>query len=73
MIYADINQGRLPYYHRLDFSINKEYIYENKKITINIGAINLYNRQNIFYFNRITNQKVNQLPFLPSLGISFEF
>ena len=73
VIYADINQGRLPYYHRLDFSINKEYIYENKKITINIGAINLYNRQNIFYFNRITNQKVNQLPFLPSLGISFEF
>ena len=73
VIYGDINQGRLPYYHRLDLSVNKEYIYDNKKITINIGAINLYNRENIFYFNRITSQKVDQLPFLPSLGISFEF
>ena len=32
-----------------------------------------YNRENIFYFNRIEHERVNQLPLLPSAGISLKF
>lgn len=72
--YADLNQGRLPYYHRLDFSISKDFTI-NKTIFINVTAsvTNAYNRENIFYFNRIKYERVNQLPIMPSLGTSINF
>jgi hypothetical protein len=35
---------------------------------------NAYDRQNIFYFDRVTlRAQVNQLPLLPSVGISYTF
>ena len=54
ILYADINQGRLPYYHRLDIALKKEHKL-NKKSSFNwnLGVTNAYNRENIFYFNRI--------------------
>ena len=47
----------------------------NKKSSLEIsGSItNIYNRENIFYFNRIKNKRINQLPFMPSVGINFLF
>tara|TARA_B100000902_G_scaffold149523_2_gene146067 strand:+ start:2273 stop:4462 length:2190 start_codon:yes stop_codon:yes gene_type:complete len=74
IIYADLNEGRLPYYHRLDLSISKK-IEINKKTFIEItGSVtNAYNRENIFYFNRVEHARVNQLPILPSAGISIKF
>ena len=39
----------------------------------NIGITNAYNRENIFYFNRIEYKRVNQLPFMPSAGLSLTF
>jgi len=72
--YAELNQGRLPYYHRLDASISKK-IKLNKKINIDITAsvTNAYNRENIFYFNRVKYERVNQLPIMPSIGASVTF
>ena len=74
IIYSDLNEGRLPYYHRLDLSTSKN-IKLNKKSSLEIsGSItNIYNRENIFYFNRIKNKRINQLPFMPSVGINFLF
>ena len=74
IIYADLNQGRLSAYHRLDLAI-KKHIEFNKTSTLDITAsvTNLYNRQNIFYVDRVTTDKVYQLPLLPSLGVSFKF
>ena len=74
IIYADLNQGRLSAYHRLDLAI-KKHIEFNKTTTLDITAsvTNLYNRQNIFYVDRVTTDKVYQLPLLPSLGVSFIF
>ena len=74
IIYSDLNEGRLPYYHRLDLSTSKNIKF-NKKSSLEIsGSItNIYNRENIFYFNRIKNERINQLPFMPSLGINFLF
>ena len=43
------------------------------KLEVNVGATNVYNRENIFYYDRIRNKRVNQLPILPNVNISFKF
>ena len=74
ILYADINQGRLPYYHRLDVAIKKEHkLSKNSAFNWNLGITNTYNRENIFYFNRIKYERVNQLPLMPSFGMSLTF
>ena len=72
--YSELNGGRLPYYHRLDCSISKKINLNNQStLDITASVTNIYNRENIFYFNRIKYERVNQLPLMPSLGISFSF
>jgi len=72
--YADLNLGRLPYYHRLDASISKKTkISKNMNLDVTVSVTNAYNRENIFYFNRIKYERVNQLPIMPSLGASLTF
>ncbi|MFY0673707.1 MAG: carboxypeptidase-like regulatory domain-containing protein [Bacteroidia bacterium] len=74
ILYGDLNGGRLSTYHRLDVSVKwwKE-LDKRKKIEANFSVSNTYNRQNVFYFDRVTNARVNQLPILPSLGVGFYF
>ncbi|MCK9255003.1 MAG: TonB-dependent receptor [Bacteroidales bacterium] len=74
VIYGDLNTGRLPYYHRLDLTINK-IISFNKytRLELNLGVTNVYNRKNIFYFDRVDHNRVDQLPIMPSFGLSFTF
>ncbi|MCX6247691.1 MAG: TonB-dependent receptor [Bacteroidetes bacterium] len=73
-IYADYNKGRLPYYSRLDFNIKKKFdLGRYTKLEINASVTNMLNQQNIFYFDRVSYQRVDQLPLMPSLGISFTF
>lgn len=72
--YGQLNSKRLPTYHRMDISIKKTYKFKNKtEIEINGGVINVYNRANLFYFDRVTSSRVNQLPIMPSLGVSYKF
>ena len=72
--YAELNSGRLPYYHRLDFSISKTTeLSKNTTLDITASVTNVYNRENIFYFNRVKYERVNQLPLMPSLGASLTF
>jgi hypothetical protein len=33
----------------------------------------VYDRPNIFYFDRVRNRRVNQLPVLPSLSATVQF
>ena len=74
IIYAPINEGRLPAYHRLDLAVKRKItISEKSEINITAGVTNIYSRNNIFYVDRITNQKVYQLPILPSLGVNWSF
>lgn len=71
---SKINGGRLPYYHRLDLSAKKIFNIKDKlKIEISISASNVYNRKNIFYFDRVKATRVDQLPILPSMSVSFAF
>ena len=72
--YADINGGRLPFYHRLDVNLKKTIAFKNKtSLEVNAGATNLYNRANVFYIDRITGKRLDQLPFLPTIGFDFTF
>jgi hypothetical protein len=74
IIYGNLNEGRLPTYHRLDLNFKKRfYLSEMSKIDIDISLVNVYNRKNVFYRDRITGEIVNQLPFMPSLGITWTF
>lgn len=74
ILYSNLNGGRLSTYHRLDIAAKwwKEFG-KHKKLEANFSISNTYNRQNVFYFDRVTNARVNQLPILPSLGVGFYF
>jgi len=68
------NSGRLPDYHRLDLTIKHRFIFKNAMELELVGSVtNLYNRKNIFYVNRVTNNVIYQFPMLPSLGLSWKF
>lgn len=72
--YATLNGGRLPYYHRLDLNLKYTgYFGKNAEFEANAGVTNAYSRENIFYYDRITNSRINQLPILPSVGLSVSF
>lgn len=72
--YTDVNSGRLPWYHRLDLNIKKKFIFKNDlKLEVNVGATNIYNRNNIFYVDRVTAKRVDQLPILYNVGLNFSF
>ena len=74
VVYGDLNEGRLPYYHRLDISLSKTIEFSKTTILeMTVSVTNAYNRENIFYFDRIEHERVNQLPLLPSGGISLRF
>lgn len=74
IIYAQINKGRLPYYHRLDFSAKKQWkLPNNRQFNLIFSVTNVYNWPNIFYYDRINRVRVNQLPILPALGCNYSF
>lgn len=72
--YGELYGGRLPNYHRLDLGIKRKIsIGKRSMLELNAGATNVYNRKNMFYFNRMTFERVDQLPILYSLGATFSF
>lgn len=72
--YADVNDGRLPSYHRLDLNIRKTIaLTTNSELEVNAGVTNAYNRSNVFYFDRVNYERVDQLPIMPSFGFSLTF
>ena len=72
--YADLYKGRLPDYHRLDLGVKRKFsIGKRSLLELNLSVTNVYSRQNIFYFNRATFERVNQLPILACMGATFTF
>ncbi len=64
------NGGRLLPYHRLDVSLKKNFDFG---LEIIASVTNAYNRKNIFYIDRRTTKRVDQLPWLPSIGLSYSW
>jgi CarboxypepD_reg-like domain/TonB-dependent Receptor Plug Domain len=72
--FAGLNEGRLPYYHRLDVNLKRKFaLGKNSILEANLSITNAYNRENIFFINRVTSDKVYQLPIMPSFGLSLTF
>jgi hypothetical protein len=75
LIYDDQrNTGRLPYYHRMDISLKRIIKFGKYGQTeIVASATNVYDRPNIFYFDRVRYERVNQLPIMPSLSMTVQW
>lgn len=75
IIYSDKrNSGHLPDYHRLDMSLKKTFeLGPHLDFELLASVTNVYNRGNIFYFDRIRYTRVDQLPILPSLTAKLDF
>lgn len=70
--WGEKNSARLPVYHRLDISVNKKFRFKLADVTLGASIINVYDRKNIYYFDRDTGQKVYMLPFFPSLSLRID-
>ena len=71
---SQINGGRLSYYHRLDLSAKKRFVFtQYSNLELTAAVTNAYDRNNILYVDRITNDRVFQLPFFPSINATFNF
>lgn len=72
--YGTLNGGRLPEYARVDIGIGKTWkLDEFQRVQADLSVTNVLDRSNIFYFDRTTATRVDQLPLLPSLGLSYTF
>ncbi len=73
-LYGGFDSYRLPDYARMDASIDKSFqLSQDIGLHVNASVINALDRANIFYYNRITSQRVNQLPILPSISVAMTF
>ncbi|MDD4848374.1 MAG: TonB-dependent receptor [Bacteroidales bacterium] len=74
ILYGDLYSSRLTPYHRLDLNIKKTfYLGQHTSLDLDLGVTNVYNRKNIFYYERTTNSWAYQLPILPNFGITFRY
>ncbi|MCF8367634.1 MAG: TonB-dependent receptor [Bacteroidales bacterium] len=70
----DLNKGRISDYHRLDVSLKRVINTGiNSKLEITVSVTNLYDRDNIFYVDKNTGDRIYQLPVMPSAGLMFSF
>lgn len=68
------NGNRLPNYHRADVSVKKTFEFtKNLGLELNASVTNVNNRDNIFFVDRVNNERVDQLPILPSVGATFKW
>ena len=74
-----LNERRYPHYSRLDVSFRWEKKWWGAAARPFLQFVNLYNRDNVFFYNFDftetpgVRRTITQLPFLPSLGVEFEF
>ncbi|MEM7571600.1 MAG: TonB-dependent receptor [Bacteroidota bacterium] len=72
LLAGERNGGRLSDFHRLDVSLKRKFEFgKNTHLDVTASVTNVYDRENIFFVDRITNRRVNQLPILPSLTAAF--
>jgi hypothetical protein len=58
----------------MDVSLSKKLtLKKNQTMTFTVAATNVYNRDNIFYFDRARFTRINQLPIIPTVGINYSF
>lgn len=70
VIYEEPFNAVLPMYHRLDVSVERDFqLGRRADLTVQASVINAYDRANVFYLDLYTQERRDQLPFVPSLGL----
>jgi hypothetical protein len=65
--------ARLPFYHRLDLSVERSFdLASDLSLKTKVGAINTYDRNNVFYYDIQSLERVNQTPVLPYLSLKLQ-
>ncbi len=72
VIYGPPFSGILPTYHRLDVTVARRFEVGNNRLTAQAGAINLYDRRNLFALDLFTTERSYQLPFVPTISLKVE-
>lgn len=73
-IYGDKNSARLPAYHRMDVSLRYRLrLFGGLGVAAGASVVNVYDQQNIFYFDRRTGRRYTMLGFFPSASVSLEY
>ncbi len=67
-------QGRLPTVHRLDVSLERAFQLSSSgtEFTAEVGAVNIYDQRNIFYYDVYTHRRIDQLPLVPYLTLKLD-
>jgi hypothetical protein len=70
ILYSEPYNGRMPWYHRLDISISRDFsLGRSSVLESQLGVINAYNRRNIFNYDYGVLERVDQTPLLPYLSL----
>ncbi len=73
------NGSRLPAYHRLDVAVNYQFMVKKVQTTFTLSLFNLYNRENIWYYEYDFSQEpfqtteVTYLGLTPNLSLAVDF
>jgi hypothetical protein len=81
--FEEVNRARFPVYHRLDARLTRMIPLRKNALRVFVDIFNLYDRHNPrgydYVEEEVAGKRVvravasNQLPFLPSFGVSFDF
>lgn len=72
IVYAELFNGRQPTYSRIDIWLERKAERGRYVGTLRAGALNILNRDNLFYYDLFTFKRVDQLPLIPSVGFKME-
>ena len=72
VIYGRPFRALLPTYHRLDISLEREFVFNKFMLTAQVGIINAYNRRNLFALDLFTAERNYQLPIVPVAGLRID-
>ena len=72
VLYSDPFRGRQPDYVRVDVWLERQVEQGRSVATLRAGALNIFNRDNLFYYDLFSLNRVDQLPFVPSVGFKME-
>jgi hypothetical protein len=71
------DSSRFPFYNRLDFRVQRSFVYADSTLKVYLDVINILYDQNVvgyFYNTDYTQRKtVNSLPIIPYIGAEYDF
>ncbi len=71
-VLGDRNSIRLPAYHRMDVGISRIFDLNFTRVSVDASITNVYNRENLFYYDRSTGERIYMLPFFVSVNVKVE-